>query len=247
MARGLGIGVMIAASCVIAACGNGVGKASSSGARPGSATRAASFTERVPVVRCHTTFGIAPTQTSVPERLDVLVLSGTVGDLAAYTNTETFLLGPAGMTCSGIIAADGGSRITVWPAGHAAPGRHAHGDGLTLFADTACAGCRAADACPFFTAFAPRLGFPCSTGIPAGEHVHRLSPTVVYFTDDPGLPGDGWPSGGYDSATGLVLLQGGAPDAAVFRATCTLPMAKSTVCADSVLNVLRRYGSPARG
>ncbi len=244
------IGATLAAASILSACGGSSsdgGKVSSRATAPGSPTREASFTESVPVVRCRTTFGIRPARIAVPQRLSVLALSGTAGHLVAYTNTATFLVGPPGMTCSGIVAADGGSRITVWSPGHAAPLLHSHGDGLTLFADTACAGCRAADACPFFTSFATRLGFPCTAGTPAGEHVHRLSATVVYFSDDPGMPGDGWPSGGYDPATGLVFLQGDAPDAAVFRVTCTLPMAKSTVCADAVLNVLRRYGSPARG
>ncbi len=80
--------------------------------------------------------------------------------------------------------------------------------------------------------------------MPAGEHVHRLSSRVVYFADAPGLPGDGWPSGGNYPATGLAGVQDSATDAAVYRTTCTLPMAQSATCEATLLNVLRRYGAP---
>jgi hypothetical protein len=163
----------------------------------------------------------------------------------AYTNTNMFLIGPAGMACNGIVAVDGGSKITVWPIGKAAPARHSAGEGLTLTLDPACASCRAEDACPFFRSFAAGLGFPCTSGVSAGERLDRLSSQVVYFTDAPGLAGDGWPSGGYFPADGLAGIQGSATDGAVFRTTCTLPMAKSAVCAISLLNVLRSYATPS--
>ncbi len=196
------------------------------------------------MVACHTTFGVRPEKLTVPSRLRVFGVTRAAGHLAAYTNSETFLVGPAGMVCAGIVAADGGSRVTVWPKGQAAPpARYSRGEGLTLTLDPACASCRADDACPFFASFAAGLGFPCTSGAPAGEHVDRLSSQVVYFTDAPGLAGDGSPSGGYFPATGLAGIQGASRNGAVFRTTCTLPIARNAVCEVSLLNVLRRYGT----
>ncbi len=147
------------------------------------------------------------------------------------------------MACGGIVAADGGSQVAVWPIGKAPPARHSFGEGLTLILEPACVSCRAADACPFFAAFAASLGFPCNGSVPAAERVDRLSSRVVYFTDAPGLYGDGWPSGGYFPATGLAGIQGSSTNGTVFRTTCTLPMASSAICAVSLLNVLHRYGT----
>jgi hypothetical protein len=198
------------------------------------------------VVRCHTTFGVTPGKLTLPSRVRVYgAAPSAASHLVAYTNTEMFLIGPAGMACSGIVAADGGSQITVWSIGKAAPARHSAGEGLTLTLDPACASCRADDACPFFRSFAAGLGFPCTSGVSAGERVDRLSSQVVYFTDAPGLAGDGWPSGGYFPADGLAGIRGSATSGTVFRTTCTLPMAKSAVCAISLLNVLRSYATPS--
>lgn len=127
--------------------------------------------------------------------------------LVAYTNSDLFLIRPADMACSGAVGADGGSEVVVWPKGQRSPHQHSPSDGLTLTVDPACVSCMAFDACPFFRSFASKLGFPCMTGIPAGEVVDQLSADVAGFRDPAGVAGDGRPSGGRDPANGLVGIR----------------------------------------
>ena len=195
---------------------------------------------KVPVVRCHTIFGVGGPPKHVPATLRVTP-SERLGKLVAYTNTEIFLLGPRGLHCAGLVAADGGSQIVAWPPGVPKPGPHAHTDGLTLTLDTACAGCKADDACPFLTALARRLGFPCTHGVPAGE-ITAEQRGDVFFEDPPGVSGSGWPSGGRDAAVGVVGTRGSATSGVVFRSTCTLPEDQRGFCTDAFGDELARYG-----
>jgi hypothetical protein len=196
-------------------------------------------TTRLPVVRCPTTFGIGGSHPRVPA--SVTVGRALSAGLVAYTNTELFLIAPRGLRCSGTVAADGGTQVIAWAAGHPKPGLHSPGVGFTLTVDPACAGCRADDACPFFTAFAKELGFPCGAGVPAGEHVVRPSAALALFEDPPGVRGSGWPSGGRYPANGVVGLFGKGADAAVYRATCTLPVADHAVCTQSLDETISHY------
>jgi hypothetical protein len=200
----------------------------------------AATTARVPVVRCPTTFGIAGSRPRVPAA--ITVARGLPPGLVAYTNTNAFLIAPRGLRCSGIVAADGGTQVIAWASGRPKPGPHSRGIGLTLTVDPACAGCRADDACPFLTALARELGFPCSASIPTGERVVRPSRTLALFEDPPGIRGSGWPSGGRYPANGVVGTHGSSSDAAVYRATCTLPQADHAICTASLDDVISRYG-----
>jgi hypothetical protein len=203
---------------------------------------AGAATVRVAVVRCATVFGVSGPTRHVPSTV-ALRANGPTQGLVAYTNTELFLIGPRGLRCHGIVATDGGSQVIAWAAGQPEPGLHAHGIGLTLTIDPACAGCRADDACPFFAAFARTLGFPCADGVPAGEVVARPSPSLAFFQDPPGVAGSGWPSGGRYPANGVVGTRGSpAGDALVYRSTCTLPSADHSICNASLNDVIARYG-----
>ena len=195
----------------------------------------------VPVVRCHTVFGVAGVIPRLPATLR-LDTAAPAGNLAAYTNTAIFLIGPRGLHCSGIVAADGGQQVTAWATGAGPPSRHGRVAALTLTLDPACAGCRADDACPFFAAFARTLGFPCATGVPAGERVVRPSARVALFEDPPGVAGSGWPSGGPDPANGVVVIHLPVSSGAVYRATCTLPATAHAICTASLNDALSRYG-----
>jgi hypothetical protein len=177
-----------------------------------------------------------------PISVKVLHAPASVRGLVAYSNSQLVLIGPAGMKCSGIVATDGGSQVVAWHRGHSRPGQHSHIDGLTLNIDPSCAGCKADDACPFFTAFASAEGFPCAAGVPAGEQVHRVGSDIAEFQDPAGVAGSGWPSGGPDPANGVVGLSGPAGNQAVYRSTCTLPASEHSVCTVSLNDVLSRYG-----
>jgi hypothetical protein len=182
-------------------------------------------------------FGVAGERMHAPRSISVEAQPGTVRGLAAYTDSIDFLLGPRGMACHGIVAADGGRGLSVWRGGGSAPRQHSRRDGLTLSVEPACASCRAGEACPFFTALAASLGWPCHAVAPAREVVVRQGARLVLFTDPPGVAGDGWPSGGPDPANGLAELVGG-PNNEVARATCTLPAADRRTCTTSLNAIL---------
>ncbi|HXR13180.1 MAG TPA: hypothetical protein VN740_00890 [Solirubrobacteraceae bacterium] len=206
------------------------------------ATASGAATVRIPVVRCATVFGVGGPPKHVPATISVSA-AGPSRELAAYTNTELFLVGPRGLRCSGIVAADGGSQVIAWAPGRPKPAPHSHGVGLTLNIDPACAGCKADDACPFFTVLASMLGFPCSLGVPPKELVSRPRADLALFEDPPGVAGSGWPSGGPYPANGVVGVRGSPPASAlVYRSTCTLPAAEHAICTASLNDVVARYG-----
>lgn len=214
------------------------------GEEPGSDTQTNSSHSggsQVVVLRCPTEYGVSEPAPSVPAMVPVSS-AAAAGGLIAYTNTQVYLLGPRNMSCAGEVAADGGSQVIVWPQGDNRPAEHSASDGLTLRVDPACAGCKAADACPFFTTLARELGFPCTSSIPAGESVSRPSPNLALFEDDPGVEGSGWPSGGSDPANGVVGIAGTSRENTVYRATCTLPSIQHSVCTTILNYVIGRYG-----
>jgi hypothetical protein len=209
------------------------------------ATRAAAATSSsgvVPVVRCPTVFAIPSEARKPPASVVVLHDPSSTHGLVAYTNTELFLIGPAGMQCSGFLAVDGGTNLFVWPRGAGKPTQHSHSRALSLMVDPACASCRAEDGCPFFPKFAASLSFPCANGRPPeGEGVYALSADATTFEDPPGVAGDGWPSGGPDPANGIVGVNP-SQDSSVYRATCTLPQSEHSICTVSLNDVFDRYG-----
>jgi hypothetical protein len=213
--------------------------------RPSEAASAAiASAPTVPVYVCHTVTAGAPGQ--VPDRLRVLGAPASTAGLVAYTNSSVVVIGPPRMDCTGSVAADGGSELTVWPRNQRRPRRHSRGDGLTLTVDPACVACQAQDVCPFFTSLARNLGFPCTSRVPAGERVAHHDPHLTLFRDPPGVAGDGWPSGGRDPANGLVGVRGslraGRAARLVVRATCTLPARSAAICTASLNDAISRYG-----
>ena len=88
---------------------------------------------RLSVARPSSASGLIPSHAAHTDRPLVPFDAG----LVAYTNTQSYLVGPRGMRCSGIVAADGGSQVIVWPQGHSRPSFHAHTAGLTLTLDPA--------------------------------------------------------------------------------------------------------------
>jgi hypothetical protein len=203
------------------------------------ATASAASEVQIPVVRCPTVFGATGQARHVPSRLAVATAAQ---GLAAYTNTQIYLLGPQGLRCHGLVAADGGQQVVVWQKGQPRPSQHAHREGLTLTVDSACAGCRAYDACPFFPALAHALGFPCVSGVPPAELVAHPQSAVALFEDPGHVAGSGWPSGGAYTANGVVGTRGSPADGLVYRATCTLPDAQHSTCTASLDDVIARYG-----
>jgi hypothetical protein len=189
----------------------------------------------VPVVRCPTSFGVAPGRTSVPRTLTLHEVPASVAGLTAYTNTSGYLIGPSRRRCAGAVGADGNATIQIWPKGQAKPGPHGAGVGLSLSVIPACVGCKAQATCHYFSTFRRYLGqveLNCRPEPPPGEQLRYLSKHLVAFVDPPFVKGAGWPSGAGLLSTGLVGIQPGASQV-VFTASCTLPAAQRDVCVDS--------------
>ena len=97
--------------------------------------------------------------------------------------------------------------------------------------------------CPFFPAYARRLGFPCSSQPVQGELVvQKLRPSAIAFEDPPDVAGAGWPSGGPYAANGVVGYTEAPYGGLVYRSTCTLPASEHGVCTASLNDVIGRYG-----
>ena len=189
----------------------------------------------VPVVRCPTSFGVAPGRISVPRRLVLSDVPSSTAGLVAYSNTSGYLIGPRHLRCAGKIGADGNATIQAWPSGQAQPGPNGAGSGLSLSVIPACVGCKAQATChyfPMFRRYLRHVELNCRLEPPPGERVRYLTKRLVAIVDPPFVTGAGWPSGAGLQATGLVGIEPG-PSRVVFTSSCTLPAAQRDVCADS--------------
>ncbi|MFZ0386196.1 MAG: hypothetical protein WAL22_11055 [Solirubrobacteraceae bacterium] len=216
------IALLVGAAC----CAAGV-----SIARP---ARAATHVT-IPVIRCPTSFGVAPGRITVRRDLTLRGVPASTARLTAYTNTSGYLVGPPHLRCAGVVDADGNSTIQAWPSGQAQPGPHSAGAGLALSVIPACVGCKAEATCHYFPTFwraVRRIGLICRPEPPPGEQLRYLNERLVAFVDPPFVKGAGWPSGAGLSATGLVGIRPGASQV-VFTSSCTLPAAQRAVCVDS--------------
>jgi len=194
--------------------------------------------QAVGVVRCPTVFGAGGPPKHVPSTIGVTV---PPQGLVAYTNTADFVLGPSGLHCHGLVAADGGSQIVVWAGSRSMPRRHSGDLGVTLSIDPACAFCKADDVCPFLPKLARHLGHACTSGVPGGEEVSRPRADLALFEDPAHVSGSGWPSGGQYLADGVAGVSSSSGQL-VFRSTCTLPTAQHPLCAAILDDVIARYG-----
>jgi hypothetical protein len=219
--------VAVIALLIVAACC----AAGGSNAMP---ARAASGVT-IPVVRCPTSFGVAPGRISVPPALTLRGVPASTAGLTAYTNTSGYLIGPRHLRCAGAVGADGTATIQAWPSGQTRPGPHGAGSGLALTVIPACVGCKAEATCHYFPTFRRtirQLGLVCRPEPPPGEQLRYLTKRLVAFVDAPFVKGAGWPSGAGLQSTGLVGIRPGASQV-VFTSSCTLPAAQQAVCVDS--------------
>lgn len=214
----------------------------------------------VPVVTCPTTFGTAggkpSTAPSVPQSVTVSVPSSLQGYLAVYSDSadRMNLLGPAGWTCKASYGADGSGAVAVSPPGASTSNTKPLYDTQPFTASTAeaivgvetggCALCTEAQACPLFasaaSAYQHNYGSSCQRTRPSAESMSTMSPSVVKFSDPPGVAGDGAPSGGHYSAIGVMTYVTGKPS---WRDTCTLPSSDGSLCSAATSNFAANYGS----
>ena len=205
-------------------------------------TNSGVVTSAVQTVRCPTSFGSDGEKVNVPPAmLDASLDPGAAHSLRFYVGGLT-VLAPAGWGCSSEVGADGSSQIDVSPSGSTS--FHPQ-QGVSASDMSACQGCIADLACPFFANARADLGFsdlPCPAQVPAGELVSHDEPYVVSFTDPPGVKGNGLDSGGANPARGLVIyVPPTAGDAAGDEILCTLPMAQQPLCDAIFSNYLASY------
>jgi hypothetical protein len=230
--------VLVLVALTTACCAAGAPAAASARAAE------AATTVGVPVVRCPTSFGVAPSRTSVPRTLVLRDVPLSTAGLVAYTNTSGFLLGPPHVRCAGVVGVDGNATIQIWPKGQAKPGPLGAGASLSLSVIPACVGCKALATCHYFPTFRRYLRqveLNCRPEPPPGERLRYLTKRLVAFVDSPFVKGAGWPSGAGLRATGLVGIEPGASQV-VFTSSCTLPAMQRDVCVDSAAAERGLYG-----
>jgi len=196
----------------------------------------------VPVVVCPTTFGIIPSPQEVPQPMSstVPIAASLARRVALYGDDQASmrLLAPRGWHCTAEFGADGSGGVQVYPPTQPPPSGASSFPSLpeaVLGLQTSvCVGCTQGQACPLFTqaatAYHRDFMLRCPLTRPARETVHRVGPTVVGFTDPPGVRGDGLPSGGRYTAYGVMTYSPEAEHGS-WLATCTLPPADRAVCA----------------
>jgi hypothetical protein len=200
----------------------------------------------VPLVECVTGTGTPQSPKPMAATKALSVPPGVVNKMAAYTDDqgEMYLLAPLGWACQASLGADGNDSIAVYPPGEIGTSQFALGHNWPKSAQAVtgdllptCYACFVGQACTFFPAaehdlvrdFGKQLS---CTGLPLGQAVSRVSPSVIAFQDPAGVMGTGEPSGGVYPAAGVVTFKdrsrGGIYGSAM--ETCTLPQSEHAMC-----------------
>jgi hypothetical protein len=206
---------------------------------------------------CPTTLGIsgeAPANLTTP--VQVMVPPGfSSSQLAVYSDTQGImeLLAPAGWDCQAIVGADGSSSIEIYPPGQGAASGSSLGTSSTaeeVRGDQTSASPFAANlqACQLFPAAYKNLtGVPCSLKSPTAEEATLSTNNIIEFTDPPGVAGDGDPSGGAFTASGVMTyypVSGASPlSNGSWTETCVLPPSESRLCGAIISSFIESYGA----
>jgi hypothetical protein len=207
-----------------------------------------------PVRVCPTGLGISQRFRGpvLPRQQRVNVPAGIAKQIAVYTDSygSIRILAPNGWKCEVSIDVDGGAVFEIYPPWENSPRffgsqswsrRASKRQGVTLFAEPACAVCKLSIACPYFASARTEIerGYPPSIAgrcrPPQGELVTQLSASVVRAVDPPDVVGANWPTGGPYTAISDIAWSGkyGGIDGASIL-TCTLPSRDETLCFDTL-------------
>jgi hypothetical protein len=201
-------------------------------------TQSAPTVELLPVTSCTTAYGAGNPHPYVATKLPV---AGPTHGLSVYSNGMITVLAPSGWSCDALVAADGGSRLDVYPPGHSGYG----GDGAPK-------GAEAVQLDTEYTGHLPGAFFICGlfpdsaagtevrqnqmscSGLPVGEHERFLTPDIIEFSDPAGVAGSGAGSGGSLASVGLAVYPQVTPATQsinVSKLSCTLPKRLAPLCA----------------
>ena len=209
---------------------------------------------RLPTIACPTSFGIdgmGPPRPIVPTTTMVVVPRSTAGALALYVQSAGHarpglrVLGPRGWLCSGIVYADGGANLRIFPATErrAGEGYAALKLGVTLGTDEACQGCIEFAACPYFRAACNLDPVGPPTGLIPGESTYVLTRTAVAFEIPPSPSRGPYPDNGVVLfARWTTIIQGHRrPTDGDYSAACILPPRAHAECTAILNAVVARY------
>ncbi len=204
-------------------------------ASPAAATSdpTASSLVAVPVVSCQVQYGAqTPAPAWMPSSLPVALPARTATRLTFYSDGYITGLAPKGWACSGTEAADGGQSLSVYPAGQRDPltaQPSANAAAVTVILDYTGHGPGAELVCALFpgtraASLAQSTG--ACTSLPHAERVQHPTADVATFVTPPGVKGSGFPSGGHNTSSGVVIFPQLHPEPGsvnVAQLTCTLP------------------------
>ena len=206
----------------------------------------------LPAVVCPTTNRVPHAPAKLPRVSHLGVPASEAPSLAVYSDNlgQIFVLAPRHWSCGAEIQEDGREELVVVPHGSAIRAttsfHRQKWSGVVVSETSACFGCTLDQACPLFASAASlemsSFGTVCPHARPSREEVRTESATAKLFEDPAGVPGEGNPSGGTNTAEG-ELTYNASSDNGSWVETCTLPasMAKICVATISVFNV--NYGA----
>jgi hypothetical protein len=197
----------------------------------------------LPVVRCPTRVGAdIGHHVVMPKALNEPIARDLASKTAVFVDQYDAMrmVGPRNWSCVASIAADGGASLSIYPRGTKSPGFFKSFIGrslateITVQREPACYGCRLSLACAFFAvarqlfqkAF-PGPGVLTSCSRPRGETITGTTKFLRYFSDQPGVAGHAYPSGGPYLALGVAYFN---PKTSSYLVSCTLPTASHTLC-----------------
>jgi serine/threonine protein kinase len=200
----------------------------------------------VSVTSCPTQYGVQGA-TSPPTPPSLAAPTSIASRLGGFSNGSISALGPTGWSCTGLVGANGGRSLTIYPPGEPAPelpgGTSSPIRAIFIEIPSAQTGNAPSLACPLFSTAAAMAPTTCAPP-PAQESVHRSGSDVVEFEDPAGVTGDGTPSGGSYPANGVMIWNQSGQYSAL--ATCTLPEAEHAVCTAVLNNFLAHYRNPGQ-
>lgn len=214
------------------------------------------ISERLPLHVCKTSLGLSTMKpANLPSHENEMVPPGLAGTLVIYSDSMGImkLLGPPGWGCSAAVGADGSGGVTITPT---KSGIRTNSDGA-LSADSTveeingsqtggATGQALSQACSLFAAAQKRWdvnGQKCYPTKPASEQVLRLNQNSVEFIDSPHVHGNGYPSGGAYSATGVVTFYPHSwQEPQSWIETCVLPPNEQSICSATLSNFVSAYG-----
>jgi hypothetical protein len=219
---------------------------------------------RLAQVECQTTFGIQG-QRSIAMASSVVrrVPARFRNQLTVYSDGHGIikLLAPSGWDCVADIGADGSSTLDIYPPSEVnkaidsfdstTGGLPSNSPDQEVFGrqTSACVGCALSQACPVFPAAASLMvsqqGSTCPSTAPSSESSIYLSAHLREIIDPPGTVGDNYPSGGANTALGVMTFYQSSPSSngGSWAETCILPASRRGLCIAALNAFISSYGA----